>query len=74
MSCAAPKGFARGWRGRDGGIERERLILKPSASHALELITEAMDLLDAHDGPPDAAAHLAVAQQRLRQALARDVS
>ena len=37
---------------------------------ALSLVTEAMDLLDAHGGAPDAAAHLAMAQQRLRQALA----
>lgn len=37
---------------------------------ALLLLTEAMDLLDAHDGPPEAAAHLAMAQQQLRQVLA----
>jgi hypothetical protein len=36
---------------------------------ALELITEAMDVLDAHDGPPDAAAHLSLAQERLREAV-----
>lgn len=34
---------------------------------SLALVTEAMDLLDAHSGPPDAAAHLALAQQRLRE-------
>jgi hypothetical protein len=34
-------------------------------------VTEAMDLLDAHDGPPDAAAHLSLAQETLRQALRR---
>jgi hypothetical protein len=34
---------------------------------ALKLITEAMDLLDAHGGPPDAAAHLSLAQDRLKQ-------
>jgi hypothetical protein len=37
---------------------------------ALELVTEAMDLLDAHHAAPDPAAHLAFAQQHLRQALA----
>ena len=37
---------------------------------ALSLVTEAMDLIDAHDGPPEAAAHLALAQQRLREVLA----
>jgi len=36
---------------------------------ALALVMEAMDLLDAYDGPPDAAAHLSVAQERLRQAV-----
>jgi len=38
-------------------------------SRAIALVTEAMDLLDAHEGPPDAAAHLALAQQLLRQAI-----
>lgn len=33
---------------------------------ALQLITEAMDLLDAHGTDPQAAAHLAMAQQSLR--------
>lgn len=37
--------------------------------HALSLVTEAMDVLDAHNIAPDAAAHLALAQQRLRQLL-----
>jgi hypothetical protein len=37
---------------------------------ALQLVTEAMDLLDAHGVAPDAAAHLAMAQQQLRQAIA----
>lgn len=35
---------------------------------ALALVTEAMDLLDAHGIAPAAAAHLALAQQDLRQA------
>ena len=55
------------------GQRNDQLALK-AIRRALKLITEAIDLLDAHDGPPDAAAHLAVAQQRLRQALASDVS
>ena len=35
---------------------------------ALLLVTEAMDLLDAHEVSPEASAHLAMAQQMLRQA------
>ena len=38
---------------------------------ALELITEALDLLDGHGGPADATAHLDLAQQRLREELRR---
>ena len=34
---------------------------------ALELVTEAMDLLDAHGAAPEVAVQLALAQQRLRQ-------
>lgn len=37
---------------------------------ALQLTTEAMDLLDAHGGDPEAAAYLALAQQQLRKSLA----
>ena len=33
------------------------------------LVTEAMDLLDAHGGAPDAAAHLDLALESLRQAI-----
>jgi hypothetical protein len=43
----------------------------PSAKvirRALFLVTEAMDLLDAHGTQPDASARLAMAQQALRQA------
>jgi hypothetical protein len=36
---------------------------------ALSLISEAIDILDAHDGPPDAAAHLCIVQERLRQVM-----
>ena len=46
---------------RDAAIER-----------AVALVTEALGLLDAHDGPPDAAAHLSLAQERLRQAIRSD--
>lgn len=38
---------------------------------ALALISEALDLLDAHGGSPQAAAHIALAQQDLRQAIAK---
>jgi hypothetical protein len=40
-------------------------------TRALTLITEAMDVLDAHGIAPQAAAHLALAQQQLRQESAR---
>jgi len=36
---------------------------------AAMLVTEAMDLLDAHGGPPDAAAHLDLALASLRGAI-----
>jgi hypothetical protein len=36
---------------------------------ALQLVTEAMDVLDGHGGPPDAVAHLSIAQDQLRRAL-----
>ena len=36
---------------------------------AAELISEALDLLDGHGGPAEAAAHLDLALQRLREAL-----
>jgi hypothetical protein len=38
-------------------------------SRSLKLVIEAMDLLDAHDGPPEAAAHLELARQRLQDAM-----
>lgn len=40
----------------------ERLL-----DRVLSLVTEAMDLLDASGASPEAAAHLALAQQELRQ-------
>lgn len=36
---------------------------------SLELVIEAMDLLDAYDGPPDAAVHLELARKRLTEVL-----
>lgn len=36
---------------------------------AMELVIAAMDLVDAHGGPADAAAHLDVALHKLREAL-----
>ena len=35
---------------------------------AIALVTEAMDLMDAHEGPPEVAAHLELALQGLRSA------
>jgi len=37
----------------------------------LSLVTEAMDLLDAHGLSPEAAAYLALAQQKLRLSMRR---
>jgi len=34
---------------------------------ALELVTEALDLIDAYNGPPTSDAHLALVQELLRQ-------
>jgi len=50
-----------------GGSEdvRPQKALKRS----LQLLAEAVDLLDAYGGPPEAAAHLELALERLRQAL-----
>jgi hypothetical protein len=50
------------------GQRSEAQRLRP-IRRALELVTEAMDLLDAHGSAPDTVAHLAFAQQQLRQAL-----
>jgi hypothetical protein len=51
-----------------GGRKEDRQVTV--AKRALRLVTQAMDLLDAHGVAPDAAANLAVAQQRLRQVVA----
>jgi hypothetical protein len=39
---------------------------------ALQLVTEALDVLDGGAGAPNAAAHLSLAQEELRQALRRE--
>ena len=49
--------------GQRNGSHRAKVIRR-----ALFLVTEAMDLLDAHGIQPDASAHLAMAQQALREA------
>lgn len=51
--------------------ESKRTLETLAMKRALALITEAMDLLDGHRGPPDAAAHLELAQQRLREELTK---
>jgi hypothetical protein len=48
---------------------REKANESKVARRALELVTEAMDLLDAHGVLPNAAAHLAMAQQELRKSV-----
>ena len=37
---------------------------------AAKLMTRALDLLDAHKGPPDAAAHLDLALHKVRKVIA----
>ena len=51
--------------------ESKRTLETLAMKRALALITEAMDLLDGHRGPPDAAVHLELAQQRLREELTK---
>lgn len=46
------------------GAKNERALQR-----ALALITEALDLLDAYEGPPQTAAHLSIVQEQLRQVL-----
>ena len=48
----------------------ERVAREKVLKRALELLTEAMDLIDAHGVDPEAAAYLAMAQQQLRKKLA----
>ena len=49
-----------------GNPQQERA--REALDRAARLATEALDLLDAHGGPPDAAAHLQMALIRLREA------
>lgn len=48
--------------------ERNPLHVKVVA-RALALVTETMDMLDAHGSSPEAAVHLALAQEQLRRNL-----
>ena len=50
-----------------GGSEQERR--RTVMMRVLELLTEAIDLIDAHDLPPDIGAHVDLGRQRLRAAL-----
>jgi hypothetical protein len=50
---------------RTDATKREAAILR-----AVEMVTSALDLLDAHSGPPEASAHLALALESLRGATA----
>jgi hypothetical protein len=44
---------------------------RSAMTRALKLVSEARNLLDAYDGPPDTATHLAMAQKQLHEALGR---
>jgi hypothetical protein len=52
--------------GGSGDQKRQAAIRR-----ALGMAAEAMDLLDAHDGPAEAAAHFDLARQRLQEELAK---
>jgi hypothetical protein len=54
-------------------MARERVRKSQSAAieRAAALVTEAMDLLDGHSASPEAAAHLAMAQQKLREGIGK---
>jgi hypothetical protein len=45
--------------------ERRQKALRRVAA----MVTEALDLLDAHQGPPEAAAHIELALQKIRGSL-----
>lgn len=47
-----------------GGSEEERR--RAAAMRVLELLTEAIDLMDAHELPPQAGAHVDLGRQQLR--------
>ena len=50
-----------------GSEERRQAAIR----RALELIIEALDLIDAHDGPAQAAANIDLGRQQLQAALAK---
>lgn len=50
--------------------ERDEAKRMAALERALALTTEALDLLDAHGGPPTAAVHLEMGRDKLRQELA----
>lgn len=51
------------------GSRTEEDIKRAAARRAALLVTEAMDVLDAHGVAPEAAAHFAMGQQELRERL-----
>jgi hypothetical protein len=51
--------------------ERDEAKRIAAIERALALATEALDLLDAHDGPATAAAHFEMGRDKLREELAR---
>jgi len=50
--------------GERNGVSHEQVLRR-----ALQLATEAMDLLDAHGSDPQAAAYFGLAQEQLRKSL-----
>jgi len=48
----------------------EKLRKRSALNRALQLLIEALDLIDAYEGPPEAAAHIEMARQRLQHHLA----
>jgi hypothetical protein len=47
---------------------------RTAIKRALALTTEALDLIDAHGGPADAAAHLDCARDRLQESLRSEMA
>jgi hypothetical protein len=52
--------------------ERNKASREAAIRRALALTAEAQDLIDGHDGPPEAGVHLDLCRQRLEEALARE--
>jgi hypothetical protein len=48
----------------------EKVRKRSALNRALQLLIEALDLIDAYEGPPEAAAHIEMARQRLQHNLA----